>query len=580
MMAFLASQGLPEGTMIDGWKVLKKLGSGGFGAVHQVEKNCRLYALKLALLPQGAGDDKKTYERTVRELLCLLLLNHPNIVRVHGHGHYPDERGGHLYLALEYVEGWTVAQWVERTHPTALELIRVFMKIAEAVAYMHARGVFHRDLKLLNVLIRKSDGEPIIIDFGAASFTQAPELTDGGLPPATERARAPEANRWWWLNRKKPRARYDFRVTDELFAFGVMLYDALTDPCPAQQRERTAVNTLLVPPKAPQERNPRIPAALASLVRRLLARDPAQRPESFEAVRRELAELLEHQGPEYRVPVHLPSAQVESLAQAPAAGEKPRSEGALVKSWWGERRARWVGGAVGAAVLTGVAGYMLSRGSDFAPPVQAPDSIVSPPLEKEPDVKTRKSAQPSPLMQQNVPRFASEAERLEWCKALGLGTALAMSAGCPGAQLRPPMPAPCPAEAIKAMEAHGLDDYDMVRFTFGGSDEDPISPPLKHGRVEATVIYQESLSDPANLPNGTRLFGELWTAPNPYDPESGYAYVRFDRVRVPNGPEFPVCIVASDDGDIVVDERPAPGVVRVGFWNNGYVVYEWPRWKG
>ncbi|HEX8706263.1 MAG TPA: protein kinase, partial [Myxococcaceae bacterium] len=146
MMAVLASQGLPEGTMIDGWKVLRKLGAGGFGAVHQVEKNCRLYALKLALLPQGAHDDAKTHERTVRELLCLLMLKHPNIVRVHGHGHYPDETGGHLYLALEYIDGWTLAEWIERTHPTVLELLRVFEKLAGAVAYMHARGVFHRDL--------------------------------------------------------------------------------------------------------------------------------------------------------------------------------------------------------------------------------------------------------------------------------------------------------------------------------------------------------------------------------------------------------------------------------------------------
>jgi serine/threonine protein kinase len=576
MMALLASQGLPEGTMIDGWKVLRKLGSGGFGAVHQAEKNCRLYALKLALLPEGAKDDNKTHERTLRELLCLLLLKHPNIVRVHGHGHFPDETNGHLYLALEYIDGWTLAEWVERTHPSALELIRVFMKIAEAVAYMHARGVFHRDLKLLNVLIRKPDEEPIIIDFGAAGFAQAPEVTEG-LPPATARGRAPEANRWWHLNKKKPKARYNFQVTDELFAFGVMLYDALTDPRPTQKRARTAVNSLLAPAKDPQERNPRIPDALASLVRRLLARDPAKRPESFEAVRRELAELLEHQGPEYRQPVHPPSTQVESLAEELPVGEKPRAEGAQARGWWRQRRYQVAGAVVGAAALASVAGHLWSRGSDFAPPPRASDSIVSSPLEKEPDVKTPRSAQPPSSTQERVPQFASEAELLQWCKSIGLGTALAVSAGCPGAQLRPDLPADCPEAAVKAMEEHGVEDRVTVRFTFGEGLGDSLSPPLRQGRVEAEVIDDWMPDPPSNLPNGTRLFGELWTARGRRVDTSDYAYLRFDRARLPSGTEFPVCIVATDNGDVRVYARPESGVIVAGAGISGRVVYSWPR---
>jgi len=567
MMGVLASHGLPAETVFDGYKVLRKLGSGGFGAVHQVEKNCRLYALKLALLPADAQDDSKTHARTVRELLCLLLLEHPNIVRVHAHGHYPDEKSGHVYLVLDYVDGWTLAEWVERTHPTALELIRVFLKIAAAVAYMHGRGVFHRDLKLINVVIRKVDGEPILIDFGAASFAQAPELTGAGLNPMTERARAPEANRWWHLNKRNSQTRYDFRVTDELFAFGVMLYDALTDPRPSERRQRTAVNSLLVPPKDPQEHNPRIPTALATLVRRLLARDPAKRPESFEAVRRELAELLEHQGPEYRVPVHLPSAQVEALEPEAAAQAGKPPEAAPVKSRWRTRRNLIAWGAVGVAALAGVAAYTLSPA--LPPPVPAPDSIVSLPLEKEPSVKTQQSAQPLPLMQQDVPRFASEAERLTWCKAVGLGTVLALNAGCPGAQLRPEAPAECPDAVVNAMKEHGLKRDTWTNISFGPGD-----PPLmKQGRIEAEV-WNTGARPPANLPVGTRLFGELWTAPD----SKGYAYVRFDRVKLPSGTEFPVCIVLNDDGLVQVSERPAPGVIRQkGNGGSARVVYHWPE---
>jgi poly(3-hydroxybutyrate) depolymerase len=99
----------------------------------------------------------------------------------------------------------------------------------------------------------------------------------------------------------------------------------------------------------------------------------------------------------------------------------------------------------------------------------------------------------------DVPRFASEAERLEWCKAIGLGAALAVSAGCPGAQLRPE-PGECPEEAVKAMKEHGLKDGDRVTYSFGDPEEG--SPPLKQGRVEAVVVFHE-LEDyrPSNLPN-------------------------------------------------------------------------------
>ncbi|MDY7229754.1 serine/threonine-protein kinase [Hyalangium rubrum] len=599
MIAFLGSQGLPTGTMIDSWKVVASLGSGGFGAVQKVEKNGRLYALKIALLPEGSPDEKKTHARTLRELLCLLLMDHPNIVRVVAHGRWPDETGGHLYLVLEYVEGWTLAHWIERIHPTALEIIRVFVKTAAAISYMHSRGVFHRDLKLTNVLIRKSNGEPVIIDFGAADFAQAPELTDAGLPPGTERYRAPEANRWWYANKKKPKARYDFRVTDELFAFGVMLHDALTDPRPTEDRQRSAINSILVAPRDPQARNPRIPDALASLVRRLLAKDPAKRSENFEAVRRELAELLEHQGAEYRVSIHSPSAQVSESERAEGSPRPLPSVDSSAKLRWRWRKWLVVGGAVGAAALAAVAASTLGwdRPEEFAaaaPPAHSPSSTnpESPPpasvpakapatetapgatvtvsIQKESNVKMQKGA----LTPQKPPKFANEAERLKWCKAIGLGTVLAVNAGCPGAQVKPER-GDCPADAVKAMEEHGLRWRDQVVFTLGSDiKKGMLSPPLKSGRVEATVVQRGSGSmGTPNLPLGTRLFGELWILKE--DPAS--ARLRFYRAQLPNGPEFPVCIVSGSHGHLAIMEREPNGAIRTGPAPTGTVILDsWP----
>ncbi|WP_233607539.1 MULTISPECIES: serine/threonine protein kinase, partial [Corallococcus] len=297
---------LPPGSLIDGWQVAKALGDGGFAFVFLGEKNGRHRAIKVAQHRESSGDLKQTHARTLRELTALLMLDHPNIVRPQGHG---LAESGNLYLALDYVDGWTLAEWAERKHPTVREILGVFEKLAGALSYMHGRGILHRDLKLSNVLIRKSDGEPVIIDFSCATYTLAEDLTNGGLPPGTDRYRAPEQFKFLREHKDERRARYAFQVADEIFAVGVMLHELLTDPRPTEFRPRFDLNSLALPPPPPRLVNARVPAELSDLVESVLARDPKKRPVDTEALRRELAELRASASAEYDVPVHPPSKQ-------------------------------------------------------------------------------------------------------------------------------------------------------------------------------------------------------------------------------------------------------------------------------
>ena len=142
---------LPSGILIDGWHVLKELGNGGFAVVYLVEKNDQRRALKVARHREASGDDKQTHARVLREVTILLMLDHPNIVRHYGYGYAET---GNVYLALEYVDGWTLDEWKEKKHPTFREILRVIAKVAAALAYMHGLGILHRDLKLPNIIIR------------------------------------------------------------------------------------------------------------------------------------------------------------------------------------------------------------------------------------------------------------------------------------------------------------------------------------------------------------------------------------------------------------------------------------------
>lgn len=319
---------LPSGTVIDGWHVVKELGNGGFAVVYLVEKNGKPHALKLARHRDASGDEKKTHARVLRELAILLTLSHPNIVSPRGYGYAET---GNVFLVLDYVDGWTLAEWKERKHPTAHEILSVFVKLASALAYMHSKGILHRDLKLENVLIRKSDGEPVIIDFSCATHGQADELTDKGLPPGTDRFRAPEQFRFLREHIDEHRARYAFQVADEIFALGAMLYELLTDARPTQHRDRFTLNHPIAAPLAAKVVNARVPEALSDLVESMLSRDPARRPVDTEVLRRELAELEADPGADYTAPVHPPSEQRQpepaegGAPVALAAKGKPRS---------------------------------------------------------------------------------------------------------------------------------------------------------------------------------------------------------------------------------------------------------------
>jgi len=635
MIALMRSKGLPAGTLIDGWKVVRPLGGGGFGAVSLVEKDGDLFAMKFALHREASRDDKRTHARTLRELAILLTMDHPNIIKPRGYGQYPNARKGNVFVVMEYVEGWTLAQWVERKHPTAKEIIRVFRKIASALAYLHARGVLHRDLKLSNVLIRKSDGEPIIIDFGCAIHAHSEELTDFPIPPGTPRYHPPQVFRFARENKNKPGARYPFQVADELFALGVMLYEVLTEPRPTEEDGKAVLNSLREVPASPHVKNPRVPEALSALAMDLLEREPEDRPESAEAVERELAELEEHKGQEYAAPVHPPSEQRAppeegNLIQLPkterrgVAARLALHAGALVSRVLRWRKALAVGGAAAAVVLAAALALWPSRGEQHAPPPeprapvaapapsagptappaspavldsrtgtapiastppagQAVDPTPSAPAAVQKEGSTVTTEKPDASKQaptaraQKPQRSGHTAEFLAWCKSFAIvGTVAAVAAACPGAQVRPE-PFECPAGAWELMDEKWKWDQDGIRVLLDDRYKQLGDSWLQSGPVVGVSLQEtQQTRSKKPVPVGTRFIGHLWVVPEPsMDGKPGHVVVRYDRVEFPNGDKAPVCLLAGGDRTLPVEELK-DGTGRVtGMTGRAFPVYRW-----
>jgi serine/threonine protein kinase len=293
--------------MVGPFRIQARLGAGGFGAVFRAECGGELYALKFAVHGPDSEDLNRTDERARRELACLLLITHPNVVRVWAHGRWPHPRNGYHYVIMDYVEGLTLTEWVKQTRPSLRQVLRLFDTLALTLDALHSQDIHHRDLKGSNILVRARDGEPVLVDFGAGELTRvASSLTEGPLPPGTPHLRTPEALRFHRERYADPSARYLFQPTDDLYALGATLYEALTSVPPFPPTLPREVLTTLIEnemPASPAVLNPQVPLALGELVLRLLAKRPEERPASGRALHELFQALLRDETPDLELPL-------------------------------------------------------------------------------------------------------------------------------------------------------------------------------------------------------------------------------------------------------------------------------------
>jgi tRNA A-37 threonylcarbamoyl transferase component Bud32 len=202
-------------------EILECLGRGGMGAVYKARqpKLDRYVALKI-LLPgrQGGG---QFAERFAREARALARLNHPDIVAVYDFG----EAGGYPYLVMEYVDGLSLRQVLQRGKLAPEEALVIVPKICEALQFAHQQGIVHRDIKPENILMGKS-GQVKIADFGIAKIlapgAQDRSLTGGKDVVGTPHYMAPE--------QVEQPTKVDHRA--DIFSLGVVFYEMLTGELP------------------------------------------------------------------------------------------------------------------------------------------------------------------------------------------------------------------------------------------------------------------------------------------------------------------------------------------------------------
>ena len=146
------------------YKNVKELGRGGMGAVYLAEDRelNRLVAVKVLNTPDVTDDLRR---RMIREAQIIAGLEHPGIVPVHDVGTLPD---GRIFYAMKYVRGHRLDEYAAQS-ASLKDRLRKFQAVCDAVAFAHAHGVIHRDLKPQNIMIG-SFGEVLVLDWGVAKF--------------------------------------------------------------------------------------------------------------------------------------------------------------------------------------------------------------------------------------------------------------------------------------------------------------------------------------------------------------------------------------------------------------------------
>ncbi len=334
------------------YRLLDQLGAGGMATVYKAYHAAMDRYVAIKVLPQHLARDPNFRARFQQEARVIARLEHRHILPVYD----VAEEDGIPYLVMRYTDGGDLNNLIagRLTVERAVELLA---QVAEALGYAHRRGVIHRDVKPANVLIGR-DGDALLADFGIAKiYENTLQLTGEGTMVGTPAYMAPEQ-----LQGKRVDARTD------IYALGVVLYQALTGECPFVAETPLAVAMMHIhnPLRPPRQLKSDIPESIERIILRAMAKSPEDRfqtaEEMAEALRAALAAAPAAMGP--------PTAPVAAAPPAPSptpvaepVPAAPATPGVVAPPRAG-RRLFWLAGAgVVALVFVAALAFSLTRGT-------------------------------------------------------------------------------------------------------------------------------------------------------------------------------------------------------------------------
>jgi eukaryotic-like serine/threonine-protein kinase len=309
------------GQTVSHYKILEKLGEGGMGVVYKAEDTHLKRTVALKFLPPALLATDEDRKRFIQEARASASLSHPNIATVFE----VDESESQPFIALEYIEGASLAERVKSGPLKLEEGLSIAVQIAEGLQAAHEKGIVHRDIKCQNIMVTNK-GQVKILDFGLAKLRGASVMTRAGTTLGTMGYMSPEQLRG------EP---VDHRT--DIWALGVILYESIAGrkPFGGDYQEAVAYQVLNEWPEPLTAIRTGVPMELERTVNKLLQKDRAARYQHLVELLIDLRSIQKDLG----------SGKLSQQVQRPA--------------WFAKRRMVLYGGMAAILVLLGVGGLYL-----------------------------------------------------------------------------------------------------------------------------------------------------------------------------------------------------------------------------
>ncbi|MEN3942469.1 serine/threonine-protein kinase [Prosthecobacter sp. SYSU 5D2] len=286
----------------DGWldgkfRLLEKLGEGGFGLVFKAEQVYPIQRLVAVKILKAGMDSQQVIARFETERQSLALMEHPNISRVLDAG---ETERGQSYFVMELVRGRSITTYCSKKELTLNQRLELFIPVCQAVNHAHQKGIIHRDLKPSNVMVMEENGQPIpkVIDFGIAKVLEQKDASQTLATGMDQLVGTPG----YISPEQIEHGSSHVDTRSDVYALGSILMELLTGKAlvtpmdvaqkPLHQILRDQVER--DPPK-PSSREPSLKGDLDWIVLKALERDPARRYGSTDELANDLRRYLHHE---------------------------------------------------------------------------------------------------------------------------------------------------------------------------------------------------------------------------------------------------------------------------------------------
>lgn len=320
MQAELSPQ---SGQLVGGkYRMIRALGHGAMGVVYEAQHMATGKRVAIKWLHPHVMESRSAVERLVREAQASARVRHTNVVDV-----YDVEREGDtLFLVMEYLEGEPLSSLLERGGVPRHEVIALIVQAMRGVAEAHRQGIVHRDIKPDNIFLAYESDQPLpvpkVLDFGISKL----DVPSGGLSLTQTGSTLGTP---LYMSFEQLSGQRDVDARSDIYAFGVILYEALTGTMPyvAENFAELAAKVVTTDPVPPHHIRPDISEALEQVVLWAMRKRREERPANLGMLIDALMPFTRPDAPAASAPLHatsmVPPRSVPSLASAPVAASGP-----------------------------------------------------------------------------------------------------------------------------------------------------------------------------------------------------------------------------------------------------------------